>query len=84
MVKHRGPDRDHVLRLGHRQVSVYESPARRRLRAAVDEAHDDADFTARLIDAITNDENVRAAIIRVTRRANPPTTKTATTRGRSR
>ena len=65
-------------------MSVYESPLKRRLRESVDDAHEEATFAEQLIDAINNDEAVRAAIIRVTRRANPPTAKTATTRGRSR
>jgi hypothetical protein len=69
-------------------VSVYESPAKRRLREAVEEAHDDADFAARLVDAINNDETVRAAIVRLSRRATaapaPAAKKAVGTRGRGR
>jgi hypothetical protein len=66
---------------------MYTSPVIKRMRAAVEDAQDDAEFTARLIDAIDNDPAVRAAILRLIRRQATPTqpAKTATTvRGRRR
>jgi hypothetical protein len=65
---------------------MYTSPVIKRMRSAVEGAHDDAEFTARLIDAIDNDPAVRAAILRLTRRTTPqqPTRTTTTTRGRGR
>ena len=62
---------------------VYEIPLRRRVRDAVDDAHDDDAFTQRLVDALTNNPDVRAAILRLTRPRQAPAPKTPT-RGRSR
>lgn len=55
---------------------MYESPAVRRMRQATAEATDDADFTDRLVDAIQNDPDVRAAILRLARATPPPAKKT--------
>lgn len=51
---------------------VYESPLMRSMRAATRDAIDDADFTERLIDAIDNDPDVRAAILRIVSGAPKP------------
>lgn len=58
---------------------MYESPVLRRMRQATEEAVDDADFAERLIDAIQNDPDVRAAILRLIRATPPsqPAKKTA-------
>lgn len=54
---------------------MYESPALRRMRQVTAEATDDADFTERLVDAIQNDPDVRAAILRLVRAASSPAKK---------
>jgi hypothetical protein len=63
---------------------MYTSPVLRRMREAVDDAAGDAEFTARLVDAITNDEAVRTAILRLTRARQAPAAAKTPTRGRSR
>lgn len=54
---------------------MYESPALRRMRQATAEATDDSNFTERLVDAIQNDPDVRAAILRLIRTTPPPAKK---------
>ena len=64
---------------------MYESPLKRRVRDAVDDAHDDEAFTQKLLDAIADNPDVRAAILRLTRaRQAPPQAKTTTRTGRGR
>ena len=44
---------------------MYESPVIKRMRAVTQDASDDAEFTERLLDALDNDPEVRAAILRI-------------------
>lgn len=67
---------------------MYESPVLKRMRAATQDAVDDAEFVERLIEAIDNEPEVRAAILRVAagaqRRQDRPTTTQPVRRGRGR
>lgn len=67
---------------------MYESPVLKRMRAATQDAVDDAEFVERLIEAIDSEPEVRAAILRVAagaqRRQDRPTTTQPVRRGRGR
>lgn len=51
---------------------MYESPLMRSMRAATHDAIEQEEFTERLIDAIDNDPDVRAAILRLVSGAPKP------------
>lgn len=60
---------------------MYASPVIKRMRAAVEEATTDEEFTGRLIEAIETDPAVQAAIRKLLR---PPAAKPAAPRGKER